>query len=113
MHKLKPNSFKLAVFIMAASLLTACTPTPLATNKEDCPLGAQVEECRQRSQYGGSSGYVPFGAGSNRRINNSSSNSRFSEPRARSGNLTGAKGSSKFSGRTGFGSFGRGGFGLG
>lgn len=95
MHKLKPNSFKLAVLIMAASLFTACTPTPLATNEEDCPLPAQVEECRQKSQLGGSSGYVPFGnTGSNRRINNSSSNSSFSEPRARFGNSTGAKGSS-------------------
>jgi hypothetical protein len=112
MHKLKPNLFKLAVFFMTASLFTACTPAPLVTNKEDCQKPPRVEECRQSNQHPGGSGYVSISRGGSR-SNTGGENSKTSGPGVFAPKSTGAKGNSSFSGRTGFGSFGRGGFGLG
>jgi hypothetical protein len=112
MHKLKPNLLKLAVFIMAASLFTACTPAPLVNNKEDCQKPPQVEECRRSNQHPGGSGYVSISRGGSRSNiggeNSKTSGSGVSFPKS-----SRVLGNPFFSGRTGFGSFGRGGFGLG
>lgn len=113
MSELKPNLFRMAVIIMVTSLFTACTPRPIVQNQKNCKQQPSLEQCKHESQYGGNSGYIFINNGRSGSRPSDYGKSSNSRPRVSSPGSTGIKGGNSFSGKTGFGSFGRGGFGLG
>lgn len=112
MDKLKPNLLKLTVALVTTSLFAACTPTPIVPNAQVCRQQPRSPECKELGQGHNGGGFIRTGSGrsgsTSERSKMNSGSSRVSSPHSPR-----TQGNPLFGGKTGFGSFGRGGFGLG
>ncbi|WP_127024431.1 hypothetical protein [Chroococcidiopsis cubana] len=101
----------MTVALVTTALFTACTPTPIVRNDGVCRQQPQSPECKELGQGHHGGGFIRTGSGrsgsTSERSNTNSRSSRVSPNSPRT------QGSPFFGGKTGFGSFGRGGFGLG
>jgi hypothetical protein len=110
MNSLRPSLLKIITLLMISSLAVACNPTPKYT-KEECNAQAQKQEYAKEcfKHYPPGQSYFVQSGGN---YGGYSGGGYYSPVKGKPGSFAPVKAPS-FSGRSGFGSFGRGGFGLG